>query len=77
MARRLAFHNAHFPIDVCRKLVQRLRRSGKYFSVSIGSPMVANGTRYGKVFVEPFGAQQFEVVPNSSGINREIMRHWR
>lgn len=53
MARRLPFHNAHYRIEVCRELVQLLRDSGQYFSVSIGSPVVSHGIRYGKVFIEP------------------------
>ncbi len=53
MARKLPYHNAHFRIETCRQLAKDLRNSGQYLSVSIGSPVVSNGIRYGQVFIEP------------------------
>lgn len=48
-----SIHHAHFPLQHCLELAERLRGSGEYGHVNIENRVCYDGEYFAKVYVEP------------------------
>ena len=47
----IPYDAAHYTVESCKETARRLRSSGKYLKMKLGSYVVENGVKYCKIFV--------------------------